>query len=50
MSDSLDGIGFDDYDFTHRVNNLGLNMKCIDNPYVIHQWHQTNRIYEYIEH
>lgn len=34
------GIGFDDYDFTHRVNNLKLNMKCIDKPYVVHQWHK----------
>lgn len=34
------GIGFDDYDFTHRVKNLGLNIKVIDNPYVIHQWHK----------
>ena len=34
------GIGFDDYDFTHRVKNLGLNIKVIDDPYVIHQWHK----------
>lgn len=42
------GIGFDDYDFTHRVKNLGLNIKVIDDPYVIHQWHEpteyTNNI------
>jgi glycosyltransferase involved in cell wall biosynthesis len=42
------GIGFDDYDFTHRVKNLGLNMKCIDKPYVVHQWHKptqyTNKV------
>lgn len=37
------GIGFDDYDFTDRVNNLKLNMKCIDNPYVIHQWHTPTK-------
>lgn len=37
------GIGFDDYDFTNRVNNLGLNMKCIDDPYVIHQWHKPTK-------
>jgi glycosyltransferase involved in cell wall biosynthesis len=34
------GIGFDDYDFTHRVKNLGLDIKVIDDPYVIHQWHK----------
>jgi glycosyltransferase involved in cell wall biosynthesis len=37
------GIGFDDYDFTHRVKNLKLNMKCIDDPYVIHQWHSPTK-------
>ena len=39
------GIGFDDYDFTHRVKNLGLDIKVIDDPYVIHQWHKPT---EYI--
>lgn len=34
------GIGYDDYDFTHRVRNLGLKMICIDNPFVFHQWHK----------
>jgi glycosyltransferase involved in cell wall biosynthesis len=42
------GIGFDDYDFTDRVKNLGLKMKIIRNPYIIHQWHKpteyTNNI------
>jgi glycosyltransferase involved in cell wall biosynthesis len=34
------GIGYDDYDFTHRVRNLGLKMQCIDSPFVFHQWHK----------
>ena len=34
------GIGFDDYDFTHRVKNLGIERICVDNPYALHQWHK----------
>jgi glycosyltransferase involved in cell wall biosynthesis len=37
------GIGFDDYDFTHRINNLGLKMVCIDDPFVVHQWHPPTK-------
>lgn len=36
----LAGVGYDDNDFTHRVRNLGLNMICVDEPYVFHQWHK----------
>lgn len=34
------GVGYDDYDFIHRVKNLGLNMICVDKPFVFHQWHK----------
>ena len=34
------GIGYDDYDFTHRIKNLGMKMVCIDRPFVFHQWHR----------
>jgi len=34
------GVGYDDYDFTHRVWNLKLKMQCIDDPFVFHQWHK----------
>jgi len=34
------GIGFDDYDFTDRIYNLGLKMIIIDKPFVVHQWHK----------
>jgi glycosyltransferase involved in cell wall biosynthesis len=37
------GMGFDDYDFTRRVYNLGLKMVCIDDPYCIHQWHEPTK-------
>lgn len=34
------GVGYDDYDFTIRVKNLGLNMIRVDKPFVFHQWHK----------
>ena len=34
------GVGYDDYDFTDRIKNLGLNTKLVDDPFIIHQWHQ----------
>jgi glycosyltransferase involved in cell wall biosynthesis len=37
------GIGFDDYDFTHRVRNLGLKMICVDDPFVVHQYHEPTK-------
>ena len=37
------GVGFDDYDFQDRVNNLGLDMKVIDHPFVYHQWHPPTK-------
>jgi glycosyltransferase involved in cell wall biosynthesis len=33
-------MGWDDYDFTTRVYNLGLKMICVDDPFVIHQYHK----------
>ena len=37
----IEGVGFDDYEFIDRVNNLGLKTQLIDNPCVVHQWHPT---------
>jgi glycosyltransferase involved in cell wall biosynthesis len=36
----LKGVGYDDYDFFHRVKNLKLNVKIVDEPYVLHQYHK----------
>ena len=36
----MKGIGYDDYDFFHRVKNLKLEIKIIDEPYVYHQYHK----------
>ena len=35
----VDGIGYDDYDFTDRLKNTKLKLKVIDSPFVVHQWH-----------
>jgi len=34
------GIGYDDYDFTDRILNLGLKRILVDEPFVVHQWHK----------
>ena len=46
----VNGIGFDDYDFTHRVINLGLKVKIIDDPFAIHQWHKETNYINTINH
>jgi glycosyltransferase involved in cell wall biosynthesis len=35
----ITGIGYDDYDFTDRVENLGLWRTLVDEPFCIHQMH-----------
>ena len=35
------GIAFDDDEFLFRVKLMGLNVKIIDEPFVIHQWHYS---------
>lgn len=41
------GIGWDDYDFTHRVKNLGLNTSIVDSPFVLHQYHEPTKYTDY---
>ena len=41
------GIGWDDYDFTHRVKNLGLNTKIVDKPFCFHQYHDPTVYHNY---
>jgi glycosyltransferase involved in cell wall biosynthesis len=36
-------MGFDDYDFTRRIYNLGLKMICVDDPYCKHQYHEPTK-------
>jgi len=33
------GIGYDDYDFTDRIKNLGLDSYLVDDPFIIHLDH-----------
>ena len=35
----VSGIGYDDYDFTDRVTNLGLNTSIVDDPFILHLNH-----------
>lgn len=44
------GVGFDDYDFQDRVANLGLNMYVVDDPFVLHQWHEPTKYINTINH
>jgi GT2 family glycosyltransferase len=33
------GISYDDDDFLYRVNDKGLSIKIVNDPFVIHQYH-----------
>lgn len=39
------GIGYDDNEFLFRIKSLGLNLEIIDNPFVFHQWHNSDYHY-----
>lgn len=39
--DYKDGIGWDDNEFLHRINLLGLDTKIINEPFVFHQSHSS---------
>lgn len=34
-----DGLGYDDYDLIHRIRKMKMNIKIIENPFVVHQHH-----------
>jgi GT2 family glycosyltransferase len=40
------GIGFDDYEFLHHIRKAGLQVVCVDEKVVIHQWHYGNRSWD----
>lgn len=42
-----DGIGFDDNEILHRIDNLKLKKQIVNNPFVIHQWHDS--VYHYTQ-
>jgi predicted glycosyltransferase involved in capsule biosynthesis len=35
------GYACGDVNFLHRIKKLGLEIQIIDNPFVVHQWHET---------
>jgi glycosyltransferase involved in cell wall biosynthesis len=35
------GWGYGDNYLLHRIKNKGLQVKCIDTPFVVHQWHYS---------
>lgn len=37
--DYADGIGYDDTEFIFRVRRRGLDIRMLDTPFVLHQWH-----------
>lgn len=40
------GIGYDDTHFIRQVSELGLKVEIVDNPYVFHQWHYSNKVHD----
>jgi GT2 family glycosyltransferase len=41
------GRGSDDVEFLYRVQNLGLNIKFVSSPFVVHQWHPKDASVSY---
>ena len=37
-----DGVGFDDFDFVERIDNIKLKTQLIDHPFCIHQMHEPS--------
>jgi GT2 family glycosyltransferase len=42
------GIAFDDNEILVRIQKKGLNVKIINNPFVVHQWHYSSHNYEHL--
>ena len=38
------GIGYDDSHFVRQIKELGLKIEIIDEPFVFHQWHYSNKL------
>ena len=39
------GAGYDDDYLLHQIKSLGLNIEITSEPYVVHQWHESNKTY-----
>ena len=42
------GIAFDDNEILLRIQKKGLNIKIINNPFVVHQWHYSTHNYQHL--
>lgn len=42
------GIAFDDNEILLRIHKKGLNVKIINNPFVVHQWHYSTHNYQHL--
>jgi hypothetical protein len=40
------GIAYDDDELLMRIRKMGLSIKIIDKPFVIHQWHYSSNAYK----
>jgi len=42
------GIAFDDNEILIRIQKKGLNIKIVNNPFVVHQWHYSTHNYQHL--
>lgn len=43
-----EGIAFDDNEILIRIQKKGLNIKILNNPFVVHQWHYSTHNYQHL--
>lgn len=43
------GIAYDDNEILVRVKRMGLEVKFINNPFVVHQWHYSSNNYQHLD-
>ena len=42
-----DGLGYEDNYFIHQVRTLGLRVKIVDDPFVLHQYHYDSKAFTF---
>ena len=42
------GIAYDDNEILVRIRRMGLNIKIINDPFVVHQWHYSSNNYQHL--
>lgn len=43
------GIAYDDNEILVRIKRMGLNIKIVNSPFVVHQWHYSSNNYQHLE-